>query len=508
MMRTSLARGILASLFAIALLSGMMGEARADSATSAASVGSATIAGTVKTAGGVPVAGAKVAATGPTDATTVTGDAGGFSLSVVPGVYRIAIEKGGFQSVSLADVAAVAGASSPLAIVLSQADLTSLRTIGTVTAYGRGGGSSINTGAAVVGYIPAQAFADVADPQMNDVLQRIPDVTIQRMGSQQDTSIIVGGAQPYETQVLIDGHPVALGQYGVWLSQYFPSYLIGGVETQSGPGNTTAFANLAVGGTVNILTPSFTHVSTGEMTVGIDNYGSQFSNALVTGSAGKFGYVAAVGYGGDNGPYFKKNECAVMEDYADSANSSTSAGIVQFCGDMSGSLFTKGELLKGRYEFSPSTSFEIGFVGTAGGYSPQGSAWGNYLGPTTIEECMTASPGTCTSPGYQNLVGKTIQAYSWYPGTIITNVQQLWTAQLRSSIGNDTLLIRPYLGDIQPESYDGTYEGQYPSFYSPVGTVPSLGPGRADSRRRAAESELVGAELLPGRHGLQLLAGQ
>ena len=477
MKRLSAARCIVASLLSFVLLCTLrVVPARADTPAPVPGA-TATIAGSVKTAGGAPVAGAKVTASGPTDATAFTGDAGAFSLSVVPGVYRIAIEKGGFNPVSLSDVAAVVGAGAPLAIVLSQADLSSLRTIGTVTAYGRGSASSINTGAAVVGYIPAQAFADVADPQMNDVLQRIPDVTIQRMGSQQDTSIIVGGAQPYETQVLIDGHPVALGQYGVWLSQYFPTYLIGGVETQSGPGNTTAFANLAVGGTVNILTPSFTHVPTGELTVGVDNYGSQFSNALVTGAAGKFGYVAAVGYGGDNGPYFKKQGCAVMEDYADNANSSTSAGIVQFCGDMSGSLFTKGELLKGRYEFSPSTSFEIGFVGTAGGYSPQGSAWGNYLGPTTVEECMTASPGTCTAPGYQSLVGKTIQAYSWYPGTIITNVQQLWTGQFRSSIGQDTLLIRPYLGDIQPESYDGTYEGQYPSFFSPVGTVPSLGPG-------------------------------
>ena len=63
-----------------------------------------------------------------------------------------------------------------------------------------------------------------------------------------------GGVQPYETQVLVDGHPLALGQYGVWVSQYFPSFLIGGVEAQSGPGNTTPFANIAVGGTVAGIT--------------------------------------------------------------------------------------------------------------------------------------------------------------------------------------------------------------------------------------------------------------
>jgi len=144
---------------------------------------------------------------------------------------------------------------------------------------------------------------------------------------------------------------------------------------------------------------------------------------------------------------------------------------------MSGSLVSKGELLKMRYEFSPTTSFELGFVGAYGGYSPQGTAWGNSLGSTTVEGCMTGDPYYCTNPANANLIGKQIQAYSWYPGTLIQSTQQLYTGQFRTSIGDNTLLIRPYLGAIQPESYDGTDEGRFPSFYSPPGTVPSLAPG-------------------------------
>jgi hypothetical protein len=100
-------------------------------------------------------------------------------------------------------------------------DLSSLRTIGSITSTSRGGGA-INTGAASSSFVSAQAFANVANPQINDVLQRVPDVTLQHMGSQPDVSIVLGGVQPYETQVLIDGHPLALGQFGVWTSQYFP----------------------------------------------------------------------------------------------------------------------------------------------------------------------------------------------------------------------------------------------------------------------------------------------
>jgi hypothetical protein len=441
-----------------------------------ASADTTGVSGTIKDSSGVAISGARISATGPMSAGTVSDDSGSFTLTLSPGLYHIAVEKGGFQPTSLNDVAVVSGQTIPLNVTLSAASLTSLRTIGSVTVNSHGT-SSMNLGAATTNYLPAQAFSNVGNAQMNDVLEHLPDVTIQHMGSQQDSSIIVGGLQPYETQVLIDGHPIALGQYGVWLSQYFPTYLIGGIETQSGPGNTTPFANIAVAGTANILTPGFTHKMTGEVTNGIDNYGSQYSNLLFTNSSGKFDYVVAAGAAGANGPYLHKQGCAVLEDFASVANTPTSTGIVQFCGDMSGSLVSKGEMLKMRYEFSPTTSFEIGFVGAFGGYSPQGSAWGNSLGSTTIEQCMVADPFYCTNPANANLIGKQIQAYSWYPGTLIQSTQQLYTGEFRTSIGDNTLLIRPYLGAIQPESYDGTDEGRYPSFFSPPGTVPSLAPG-------------------------------
>ena len=449
----------------------------ADAPTAAAAVGAASIVGTVKNAGGVPIVGAHVTASGPETTIATTGTGGAFALVVRPGVYHVSVESGGFQPASLSDVAVVSGDRQPLAIVLSPTDLSSLQTIGRVTTAGRGSASAINTGAASSTYLSRQVFAERASPQMNDLLQTIPDVTVQHMGSQQDTSIIVGGLQPYETQMLIDGHPLALGQYGVWLSHLFPTYLIGGLETQSGPGNTTAFANIAVGGTVNILTPGFTNGPTAEFTTGIDTYSSQYSNVLVTGSQGKLQYVVAGGTAGSNGPYFKKQGCSILQDFASTANAAGSAGIVQFCGDMSGSLFTRGELLKLRYNFTPSTSLEVGFVGSFGGYLPAGAAWGNALGPTTVEACTVTNSSFCTNPANAGLIGKTITGYSWYPGTRITNTQQLFTAQFRTSIGDNTLLVRPYLGLIQPESYDGTQEGVYPSFFSPPGTTPSLGPG-------------------------------
>ena len=417
------------------------------------------IQGTVKTASGAPVAGATVTVSGPAAATTTSDANGAFTLTVPPGIYRIEVTRGGYVTAVLSDFAVVAGTTTPVSVTMNQADLSSLQTIGRVSTVSRGSGSAINTGTATSSYLTSKAFSDLGNPQINDVLQHLPDVTIQHMGSQQDTSIIVGGVQPYETQVLIDGHPLALGQYGVWVSQYFPSYLIGGVETQSGPGNTTPFANIAVGGTVNLLTPAFTRQPTYEITTGVDNYATQFTHFIATGSAGKLQYVLGAGTDGYNGPYYQTKQCDVTP------GASPNTGTIQFCGDASGSFFSKGELVKLRYDLSRASSLEAGFVGAWGGYSPQGTAWGTSLGPLTIVPCS----GLCTNPNDAYLIGRHLNSLGWYPGSYIYNNQTLFDAQFRTSIGkNDTLLVRPYVGNIEPEIIIGTGEIFYPAGYSPV----------------------------------------
>jgi outer membrane receptor protein involved in Fe transport len=457
----------------IAAASPIAASADPDSTSAPSAATSTVLVGTVRSGTGLPVAGAAVRLSGPTSTSAVTDAAGTFTVTVPQGIYTISVSRTGYNPAVLSNVVAVGGTSQPVAVTLNAQDLSSLRTIGGVSATSRGSGSAINTGAASSSFVPAQAFANVANPQINDVLQRVPDITLQHMGSQPDVSIVLGGVQPYETQVLIDGHPLALGQFGVWTSQYFPSYLIGGVETQSGPGNTTPFANIAVGGTVNLLTPGFTTRPTAEIIDGVDNYASQYSNFLATGSVGKLQYVAGAGVSGINGPYYQTKQCVVSPDNGGANdNQPGNKGVVQYCGDASGSFFSKGELGKLRYNFSPSTSFDVGFTGAWGGYEPQGTAWGTYLGATTIEPCLTSNPSQCNNPHDNYLIGQTINAYAWYTGSSVYNNQWLYDAQLRTSLGNNTILVRPYIGDIEPEVITGgDTQASYPNFFSPVGAA-------------------------------------
>ena len=442
-----------------------------NSLSASAQGANATISGSVHDTSGAAVSGATVSASGGSTVRTQTAADGSFSVSVPAGIYQITVSAGGYLNASVADFTAIAGVSSPLSVTLTQPSLSSLRTIGQVTSSSRG--SQINTGAAVTNFLSAEAFNNLPNPQVTTVLQHLSDVTIQHLGSEADTTIIVGNLQPYETQVLIDGHPIAIGQYGVFISQYFPSFLVGGVETQSGPGNTTAFANIAVGGTANFLTPAFTQKTTAELTYGYDSYETQSSHFLGTGSVGKLQYVADLGINAINGPYALTSKCIVNPDNGgiNSNTATQSFGIIQTCTSADGTFFNKGAVGKLKYNFSPVTSFEADFIGAWGGYYPQGTAWALAQGQQTIEQCLKSQPLECTAPQFSNLIGSTITGYTWYVGSSVYNNQDLFDGEFRTALGTTTLLVRPYLGSIEPEIINGIGEHDYAAFYSPPGAA-------------------------------------
>lgn len=423
-----------------------------------------TITGTVKTSSGAPIAGASITADGAVHQTFTSDAAGAFKATLPLGNYKVRVEKGGFLPADLDDVAIFPGETLPISVVLQQADLSSLRTIAAVHV---GRGSSINTGAAASNYVPAIEIQNLANPQINTIVQRIPGAVVQKISSQPNTSISLGGAQPYETEVLLDGHPLSAGRYGVWFSQYFNSAMVGGIETQTGPGNTTPFANLAIGGTANIVTPGFTSTPTYDFVTGTDSYNAQYSSAKTTGAFGKLSYVFVLSRGSSNGPFFQGYHCIVTPQSPAKDNMPGATGIIQYCGDSSGSLFSKGEIVKAKWDFSQATSFEAGFVGSQGGFLPQGMSYGQYLGLTTIVPCLTN--GHCTNPNFGQYTGKTIDAYTMYLGSNVFNNQPIFTSQLRTTLGKTTVLLRPYAGNIA-RIVDGSGEAQYPSYFTAGGS--------------------------------------
>lgn len=447
--------------------------ARSDEAVGLGKTGAIT--GSVHAAGGAPVAGAQIVLSGASAQHTATDANGLFAFTNLPiGLYKLEVSKGGYLPAAAQDLAVVAGSTLNENVVLQQPDLSSLRTIATVHTSMH---SSINTSATAETVVSAQHLQDLANPQINEALQQIPGVNIQRTGSAPNTSISIGGAQPYESQVLLDGHPLSTGRYGSWISQYFNSFMLGGIEVEVGPGNTTPFAGNAIGGTANFITPSYRGRAETKFVVGMDNYASQYADFLKTGKLGdKFSYVFAVGYNSENGPYQGNQGCIVKPSNPNQTNLPGSTGIIQTCGSIGAPLFQKGEVIKGHYDFSGSTSLELAYIGSQSGFYPQASSYGQWAGNMKIVPCITVSGAQqCTNPNFSQYVGKTINGYIFYPGSNVFNDQPIWEGQFRTAIGNNTLLIRPYAGSVLRD-IDGAGEALYPNYYTAAGTEKFQGP--------------------------------
>lgn len=427
-----------------------------------------TITGTVHSTAGTPIADASVIASGAVTQHVSTDASGKFSMTLPAGFYRIDVSKGGFLSATQTNLTVLTGATLPVDITLEPADLGSLKTIARVTSSAR---SSINTGTAAIAIVGRQEFSNLAAPQINDVVARIPGADIEKGSSSPNTSFTVAGAQGYETQVLVEGHPVSIGRYGVWFSQFFNSFLVGNVEAQLGPGNTTPFAGTAVGGTINITTPAYTKHTAYHLVTGEDSLSGSYTNALYSASLGKFSYVAGLGTAGVNTPYTGVYGCVLDANNKGTWNTPGAVGVISFCGDMGGGQYNKGELLKGKWDFSPSTSLELGFLGSQAGYNPQGSAYGLLAPDTTIVNCMTLGSGAtlhqeCTNPAYAGMAGQKINGLFFYPGSSVSNNMPLFTAQFRTAMGNNTLLVRPYGGSIT-RIIDGSGEANYGVWWYP-----------------------------------------
>ncbi|HEY5258366.1 MAG TPA: TonB-dependent receptor [Candidatus Baltobacteraceae bacterium] len=433
----------------------------------------ATLLGTVRTVDGNAVAGANVLVSGPQRAQTTTDATGAFTVTgLAPGIYHIDVTKGGFLTASLDQIALLPGATQPVTATLTRASLNSLQTIATVRSLGAG--SSINTGAAATSIVSRAQIQALANPQVNDIVQRIPGASLERGSSSPNTSISLVGSQPYETQVLLDGHPLSGGRYGTFFSQFFNSYQLQGIETENGPGNTTPFAGTAVGGTANFLTPNFTQRTTAEFSSGFDTYGTQFSSALLTGSAGKLQWVLAAGAGGQNGPFAGKQGCLLSTYDKATWNTPASTGIISSCGPIDSAYGTKGEVAKLRVNFSTATSLELGFVGSQASYLPQATTYGVDAGGVPIAACLPISSGgingqACTSPFAAANVGKPTQGYFFYPGSNVYNTMPIFEGQLSTAIGDNTLLVRPYQGAIS-RVINGSGEANYPQFWYSAST--------------------------------------
>lgn len=458
---------------------GFVGPASAATNTTTiaqATASQATLTGRVTDSRGNALAGATITAQGAGTTLTATSDgSGSYTLTLPPGLYSVTVNHAGYQTAQN-ELAVTAGVATTANITMEERSLQSLQVIGrTSTTFNR---TPFNVSEAPVSTLPHDEIAIKQTTNLTDTVATLPGVVVSRtFSATPNTNFVVRGAG-LQTRVTIDGHPISSGIVGQWNTNYAISGIFENVEVVKGAGLNGSIAGESSVGTVNLRTRDFTTKNSYGFSAGPDSWGSGNYNAYADvnfGPQNRASLIVAKAFSALNGPWndtFANRTGAISPIAPAIGQPPNITGLDQWAGDLSNRYSLQGELIKGRYRFSQTTSITGEFLGMQGQYIPQGGAYSTYNGHVTLAACQNGSAfqatlATCTAsstfePPYEfSNIGATVDSYTWFPNSFIQNNEPQFAAELRTAYKNDTILFRPYTHLIN-RFISGVNENKYP----------------------------------------------
>ncbi|MEO6912757.1 MAG: TonB-dependent receptor [Candidatus Baltobacteraceae bacterium] len=450
-----------------------------------------SIAGKVTDTSGAPVSNANVNLSGPATYVASTDAKGAFHIeNITPGLYSVVISKPGYNAENETSFAVVAGSSQNLTVALQALTFSSLRSIATVRSTGRG---TFNATPASVAVIPSQTFQDQAQPQVAHVLNQIPGVVSSLPGVNGAvpgaiTFPNIRGALSFETASLIDGHPISVGRYGDYVTTFLSSYMFGSTELVKGPGADAPEVNYAIGGTINFRTKDPTYKPTGTLTFGTDTYGGYFTNVGYSGttSNGKLGWVFdyarnsavsaidnyqaksdAAGFTVNpldpvNAYHigFQDNQTYPPGTFVNGGLPFNTGTLVACCQPISADYRNDAELVKLRYKFSDATVLTASYLGS------QTSADQNANNSSQLNFLFAPDPSAPVPYTGSLNAGNVLTTSFFLPSNLETNNEPIFQAEIRTTLGKDSILARAYSASIARLGVQGPADPNAPVFQS------------------------------------------
>ena len=437
------------------------------------------MSGSLHDVSGAPVAGATIAVRGPKSYYALSDAKGNFTVSgIAPGVYEIIVTKPGYQTATDTDYTVVAGQSQSVVVTMHAATFSSLRTIATVRAVGRG---TFNTTPAAVNVVSAATYENQGAVQVTRVLSQVPGVQISFPSSSANAAVPgsitvpdIRGAGSFETATLIDGHPLSVGTYGDYVTTFLNAYMFSNTEVVKGPGATVP-VNYAIGGTLNFRTKDPTYKPTPDIALGVTNHGGTFSNFGFSDTVDRFGLVFDVATLDDpsalNNQQVYYDPSSVSKTYDNATNQllqgyngtslssavpgtssyiQTAYPLIACCYNVQGQYTQTAELVKFRYKLSDATTATV-----------------SYLGSQTFAD-QNGNTGNLTLGSFSPLAGYTGSLaagglgvnYLHYGGTDQEiNNEPIFQGEVRSTLGRDTVLARYYHASILRQVTEGNPNG-------------------------------------------------
>jgi hypothetical protein len=536
-----------------------MAPAFAQSTTAqAAPATAAQITGVASDPGGTPLPGVSVTLSGPRTYTTTTDAQGRFSVTVVPGIYVANARKGGFNPAQVTDYAVLAGAPATLNVTLQPVTFASLREIGRVSTTSRAGGSVFNATPASIATVGRVQIDDQAQFQVMRMLDETPGVVTGHPSSTANAAAPgaitipnVRGGLSFETQALLDGHPLSVGRFGNYVTTFLDTDVLQTIEVAKGPGVSTPVVNMAVNGSVNFRTLDPTAQMRHYVRLGYDSFGGTNFGFRTTGTVlnGKLGYAFVYASDGTPGPSkdypaivaFPKNVQITGRDqngnpvngyltgngvgapntgfttvgtdpnpvaanrlpnpYASffAGPNNAFATLVGCCQPVGTQYNVRNELVKLRWNFSPSASLTASYLGS--------QAYANQAGNNFTQQQDFFTPGATYTPGATGIpVNSPFLLYTsggsanGASRTEEYNNEPIFQLEFRSAIGRDNLIARAYTASISRLLYNNINQanGAYSQGYKLFGTATLTPVGGGAPFNAAFNGQNVTVGFIPG----------
>ncbi len=357
--------------------------------------GAVGVTGTVIGGDAVPIAGATVEARGATTQRTTSAANGTFTLTLPPGVYTLLVTHAGDKPAQQ-DIAVTTGLQ-PLSVTLETASLTTIQRIGSTVATA--GAITLNTSPAAVSTLTSADYQLRGQNVVQNLLEELPGVELTRASSGTapgaNTNVAVRGADPYETQTLVDGHPINGGASGTFLIQFLNPETLGTIEVSKGPGYLGNTIADSIGGTVNFRTPPISQTLTGRVAAGYDTYNGSEYALEASDTVGKFGFLIAAAFYGT--PGYNDQPIPFVVPDANAMFGVVPNATINALYPNSQTYNNRSQVVKLAYNFRPSTVFTAEYFG--------GQSYVDYTGTLTTQEPVHIVAGPCVTCGMFNTNG-------------------------------------------------------------------------------------------------------
>jgi len=320
--------------------------ARADDAA-------ATVEGVVDDVGtGLPVGGASIGTVDRLTLVTTASDGSFHIAGLAPGIYRLRVERAGYQPALSGDVAIPAGAVVRVTLALQRSAAgSSLRVIG---ATATNAASALLRATTTSRTLTSEALEQRGITRAGDALRELPGITNGIAGDTaalgDDIPLQLRGIGTLETTTAIDGHPIAYGFPGGYNYQLSPLAAFRDIGVTYGSGSNV-LGTSAIGGVIDFRTLVPTPDQRITVGQGIGTFDKLSTTLRVTGTTGRLGYALAYGASGLDGQFAHSRPYQPGAAYDVTATAPSVRAIGTY--DMDASANAHTGLVKLRYDLGP-----------------------------------------------------------------------------------------------------------------------------------------------------------